>query len=268
MLEEQEQEQTESISDHIRLPIGYEVNGVRYRNVVIDELLGLDDHLVIGKKAGKNMAKASSLVLCRTIQEIEGIVPAKKNSESMLDRSIVQNMYGPDRDFILSRVYMLSGRTETIMAGECPRCSRIWQEELALGSLPVVEWEDNKSSSLDFELEIGVADPKTGEKQKTGKIDFITGKIQELTGEVSDAAEMIDSMLVALIRDFGTFGKLTKEQAKRMKQRDRIILVDMIANDFPGIKMTKDIKCDCGRSYEARADLSSFSDGQRRRTKH
>jgi hypothetical protein len=75
-------------------------------------------------------------------------------------------------------------------------------------------------------------------------------------------------MLVALIRDFGTFGRLTKEQVKRMKQRDRMILVDAIANDFPGIKMTKEIECDCGRSYEARADLSSFSDGQRRRAKH
>lgn len=264
----EEKKKIDSISDHIRLPIGYEVDGVRYRNVVIDELLGLDDHLVIGKKAGKNSAKSTSLVLCRTIQEIEGIIPAKKNSESMLDRHIVQNMYGPDRDFILSRVYMLSGRTEAMMAGECPRCSRVWQEESSIMDLPVVEWDESKPAYLEFELEIGIVDPKTGEKQKTGKLDFMTGKIQELTGEVQDAAEMIDSMLVALIRDFGTFGNINKEQVKRMKQRDRMILVNMIANDFPGVQMTRGVSCDCGREYEIRADLSAFSDGQRRRAKH
>jgi hypothetical protein len=254
-------------SDHIRLPIGYEVDGVRYRNVVIDELLGIDDHLIIGKKAGKNAAKSETMVLCRTIQEIEGIVPQKKNSESLLDRNIVQNMYGPDRDFILSRVYMLSGRTEAMMAGECPRCARIWEEEVKIADLPVIEWSEDSPACMDFELEFGVKDPKTGEQQLIGKVDFPTGRIQELIAEIGDAAEVIDSLLTALIKDFGTLGKVNKEQVKRMKQRDRVNIIDLIANGFPGLKMLQTVNCDCGREYETRADLSAFLGGQRRKAK-
>jgi hypothetical protein len=256
-------------SDHVRLPIGYEVDGVRYRDVIIDELTGIDDHLVVSKKVGKNTAKATSLVLCRTIQEIVGAVPMKKNPESLLSNHIVQQMYGPDRDYLLSRVYMLSGRDQIMLAGECPRCGRIYEEQTRIVDLDVVEWDEDAPCELDFELEVGLLEMKGDQRvyHKNGTLVFPRGKIQELSGEIDNPIEAIDSLMCSCIKQIGTLSSVSKDQVKRLKSRDRESIMATIQNEFPGLHPWKEVKCDCGRHYDVRADLSAFFGGRRKKGK-
>jgi hypothetical protein len=255
------------ISDQVRLPIGLDINGVRYRNIVIDELTGVDDHLVSDKKNGNNASKASSKVLCRVIQEIEGVVPRKKNPSSMIEREFIQKMYGPDRDYIMARVYMLSGRDEIMLAGECPRCERVWEEKALLSEIPVVEWDDDHELELPFELPKGVFDEKTSEYQKKGFLKVPTGKIQEMSGELQ-GADSIDAILCACVKQLGTFPSLDRVRVMNMVSRDREVLLEMIQHDFPGLHPWKEVHCQCGRNFDIRADMTAFFGGRRKKEKN
>ena len=255
------------ISDQVRLPIGIDIDGTRYRNVVIDELTGVDDHLVSDKKNGNNSAKASSKVLCRVIQEIEGLVTRKKNPSSLIERDVVQKMYGPDRDYIMARVYMLSGRDEIMLAGECPRCERVWEEKALLSDMEVIEWDDSHDLDLPFSLPKGIFDEKTSSYQKDGFLKVPTGKIQELSGDLQ-GADAVDALLCSCITKLGSFLSLDRNRVMNMVSRDRDVLLEMIQHDFPGLHPWKEVKCQCGRDFLVRADMTAFFGGRRKKEKN
>jgi hypothetical protein len=257
-------------SDAVTLPVGLEIDGVRYRKVFIDELTGTDDHLLAGKKASKNASKSTSNVLARCIQEIEGVVPRKKNPDALIDVSLVQKMYGMDRDFILAKIHQLSGKNELVLAGSCPRCKAIYEENGTIDTLDVVEWPEDKPCEVPFELEIGIPQVVNGNTiwHKNGILQFVTGKIQELSGEIDNAADQIDALLCASIKQVGDMTAVDRTQVKKMRSRDRQALLEIIQYDYPGMKMWKTVACEnCDREFEAQADITSFFGGSGRRKK-
>jgi hypothetical protein len=255
-------------SDSITLPVGLEIDGARYRKVFIDELTGTDDHLLSGKKSSKNASKCTSNILARCIQEIEGVVPRKKNPDALIDVSIVQKMYGMDRDFIFAKIHQLSGKNDLVIAGSCPRCGVVYEEEGNLDSLEVVEWPEDKSCEVPFELEIGIPQVVNGNTiwHKNGILKFVTGKVQELSGDIDNMADQIDALLCASIKQVGDMTAVDRTQVKKMRSRDRQTLLEIIQYDYPGMRMWKTVSCDkCDREFEAHADIASFFGGSGRK---
>lgn len=256
--------------DTVRLPVGISKDGIRYREVTIEEMCGIDEHLVAKKDSQNNGALATSRVLCRCIQEVEGLLPKKRNPEAQFDRSLAKALVQPDRDFLLSRIQLLGGNDWVTMAGKCPRCNAVWEESTRLSSLPVNEWPDDKPLYLEFELIRGVPIKEKGEivgVAKKGKLRFPTGKDQEMSGSFYSLAEQMDGMLAACIFDLEGIGTLDSETVKRLKSIDRQYLMDMVGRQLPGLRQWKEVKCDCGKTFAISVDLTSFFDARRRREK-
>lgn len=252
-------------SDRVLLPVGLDIDGTRYREVYIDELCGIDDFNMADKKLGNNSAKASTVVLARCIQEITGLIPRKKNSESKLEIDVLRRMTSIDRDYLLARIYYLSGREMSSIVGICPRCNSVWEEVISLQDLPVYAWPEDKPLHVSFELPAGMKDPKTGEIQKKGSFRFPTGRDQELMASIENSSQAVDSLFSACIFGLGTLEKVDSESVKRLKHRDRLALLEVIQHEFPGLRQWKEVTCGCGRDFEIRLDLTSFFGSQSRK---
>ena len=251
----------------VRLPVGLPKDGVRYRDVEIDEMTGIDDHLISSKKVGNNGAKGLTLVICRCTQSVEGFHPftSKTSTDKQFDRSLGRNMTQPDRDFLISRIFMLSGRNDTVMAGKCS-CGVIHQEEVRYSELPVVEWPDDAPLYIEFELEKGVPD-KTGTFHKIGKVRFPRGSDQERAGGMTDPAAITDAMFAACIIELGDLEGVDQEMVKRMTRSDREILWTALRDKLPGVKQWKIIQCECGLDVEVKVDQNSFFTARRSKGK-
>jgi len=250
------------MSDTVRLPVGLEVDGVRYRSVVIDEMTGIDDHNIAGKKAGNNGAKGITVLLSRCVQEVEGYLDRKANPEKMLDRSFARRLTVIDRDFLLTQIYMYSGDNSVVLAGQCPRCGIPWEEDGRLSDLEVVEWPEDKPLEIEFELPRGYL--KDGKTHKKGSLRFPTGKEQELIGEMQNPAQIFDALFASCLLRLGDLEHFDQEMMKRMKSADRRYLMNYLQSAFPGVRQWKAVRCKCGREFEIHADLTSFFDGGRR----
>lgn len=252
--------------DTVRLPVGIEVDGTRYRNVVIDELSGVDDHNLASKKTGNNGAKGTTIVLCRCVQEVDGLLKAKQNPEKLFDRSFARKMTVIDRDFLLAKIYQLGGENEVVMAGECPRCQKAWEEDALLSDLEVIEWPEDEPLELEFELPAGYTHiEKNGERtlHKKGVIRFATGSDQEQVAELSNPAQAFDAMFAACIKKLGDLESIDQEVVKRFKSRDRRYLMQFLQLNLPGLRQWKIVKCSCGREFDITTDLTAFFDGRR-----
>jgi hypothetical protein len=253
----------DAISDQLRLPVGaIGDDGMRYRDVVIDEMIGIDDHNIASKKTGKNAAKGITVLISRCVQEVEGLIPKKKNPEKMLDRSFARKLTIVDRDFLLTRIHMVSGEKEVVMAGVCPRCNEAWEEPEQLANLPLIEWPDDAPLELEFELPRGYI--KDGKTHKKGKIRFPTGKEQEMIGAIHNPAEIFDALFASCLIHLGDLTSFNQEMMKRMKASDRRYLMRQLQRSVPGLRQWKTVKCDCGREFDIHADLTSFFDGGRK----
>jgi hypothetical protein len=259
----------QEISDHVILPVGIKKDGQLYRELYIEQMCGIDDHNIASKARNKNGSVAVSLVLCRCIQEIPGLLARKTNSEKMFDRALARAMCVPDRDYVLSRIYMLSGQDDAIMAGECQRCERAWEEDVKLSELPIIAWNEDKPWEISFKLNRGFAVNEGGETifHKEGNLRFPTGKDVETLGNISNMAEAVDAIVAACITKVGDLSSVDQEMVKRLTSLDRQELMTSIQNDLPGMRQWKEVRCQCGATVEVRLDLSSFLNVRRRKTK-
>lgn len=262
----EEQATAPEVSDHVTLPVGVEdASGVRHREVIIDEMSGIDDELVSGKKAGGNGAKGLTLVLCRCIQSIEGMVEQKKNPESLIERDIVRRMTQADRDYLVSRIFMLGGSDEATMQGSCPRCGISNEEEIHMSDLPVIQWPADKPLEIPFELPIGYRQTGRGPDvvHKTGVMRLINGVDQENLAQLGGAA-IVTGLLAMCVKKLGTLENMDQEIAKRLKSRDRRYLMELLRTETPGLRQWKTVSCSgCSREMAIRVDMTSFFDSRK-----
>lgn len=256
--------------DTVELPVGIRKDGEVYRTVVIDELGGIDDHLVASPKARGNGAKAMSLVLCRSVQEVPGLLRAKQNPDKLFNIEFARAMTEIDRTFLTTRIFMLSGRNASAYVGMCRHCKTMHNEPVYLSNIPVVQWPDDKPTEIPFKLRTGFRERlDTGEYayHKEGVLQFPTGKIAELLGSITNEAEATDSLFAACIRSVGSYGRIDTTMAKALKRTDREELMYSLSESLPGIRQGKWITCTCGMDVELNLDLVSFFDARRRRMK-
>lgn len=252
------------VSDHVRLPVGIEIAGVRYRDVIIDEMGGQDEKLAGDKKkTGGNGAKGMTLVLCRSIQAIAGLVEQKKNPNSLIDRKYVRGMYQVDRDFLVSRIQMLADKDETRMQAQCI-CKTIYEEDVLLSELKVREHPDDAPCELSFTLPRGYLEVvKRGDNvlHREGILRFPIGSDQEAVSPIAKNNQGLGmtAMLAATITKLGTLENIDQDVTGNMKSRDRRYLFNQIRDDMPGLVQWKPVECyECGRDLEAVVDLSGF----------
>lgn len=253
-------------SEYVRLPVGYEKDGVRYRNVVIDELSGVDEALMSNKKkTGGNQAKGLTLVLARAIQEIEGLVPRKSNPDTPIDPQIPRMMYQVDRDFLISRVQMLSDRDETVMRGTCTKCRATHEQEALISERPIKEWPDDQPLEMEFELKKGYAEIIKGQDpvyHTKGTLRLPRGRDQEAVAALSqdNPGQAMTAILAACIKNLGTLDHIDQTIAARLKGRDRRYLFNLIRDKAPGVKVWDFVTCyNCGNpEVEVILDLSGF----------
>lgn len=256
----------EELSDHVTLPIGIEKDGIRYREVVIDELGGTDEQLIANKKkTGGNSAKGLTLVLCRSIQEIDGLVSRKRKPEAMLDRSLIRGMYQVDRDFLFSRIQLLTGNDETQMRGQCKRCKEIIEEDCMISEIPIVQWPADQPCELEFSLPRGYHEPQRGGPPKVhrdGVLRFPRGIDQENAAPIAatNTGKALTAMLAACITKLGTLENVDTAITERLKSRDRAYLFRLLREKLPGMRSWKVLPCwNCGNEeVETIVDISAF----------
>jgi hypothetical protein len=256
--------------DTVELPVGIRKDGQVYRTVVIDELGGVDDRLVADSKVRGNGAKAMSLVICRSVQEVPGLLKQKQNPDKMFNREFARAMTEIDRVFLITRIFMLSGRNESAFVGTCRHCKTVHYEKVYLSNLKVDKWPDDKPPEIEFRLKGGFKERKdNGEYiyHRDGVLSFPTGKTSELIGKITNEAEALDSMLASCIKNVGTYGRVDSSMAQALKKTDREELLYSLSDGLPGIKQGKWITCECGVDLELSLDLVSFFDGRRRRAR-
>jgi hypothetical protein len=254
-------------SEFIRLPIGIEKDGTRYRDIVVDELNGVDEELLSNKKkTGGNQAKGLTMILARSIQEISGLVERKSNPDTPIDHQIPRMMYQVDRDYVFSRIQILSERDETVLTATCPKCGELYEENILMSERPVKEWPEDTPLELKFELPRGYTEinRKTKEQitHKTGVIRFPLGRDQEAVGTIikHNQGKAMTAILAACIKSLGTLDSIDQQITARLKGRDRKHLFKLIRDQAPGMKIWETVTCyECGyEGLEAVVDFSGF----------
>jgi hypothetical protein len=244
-------------TDRVLLPVGLEVEGKRYRTVVIDEKCGLDDENVAAPRIRNNGARAVSQVLRRCIQEIPGVLPRKKDPYSLIKPRFVQDMYTVDRDFLFLSVQLLSMDESFTQESPCPACGEAQEQLVEIAALDVYEWEEGQDACLELELPVGVPDGE-GTMHKSLVWKFPTGHLQERLAALPKH-QVPTTMMAACTERLGSLDGLDTEAARRMRNRDRAYLLNAVRHQMPGVDLRLDMFCDnCKHEWDGDVDLTRF----------
>lgn len=246
------------ISDRVTLPIGIDVDGKRYREVVIDEMTGIDEENLASKKVRNNGAKAITLLLRRCIQEIPGVMPRKKNPMGLCDENLIRDMYVADRDYLMLCIRALSGKSETLLEFACKECGQAQSEVVSLDNLEVYEWDDSDPEVF-IELPRGFLDPVDNEFKNKLVWRFINGKAQEGISTLPEG-QMGSAMIVAGLRSVENMTHLpSMEEVRRLSLRDREVIANAIVECNVGADPSVDCTCEaCGAEQKIEVNLAGF----------
>jgi hypothetical protein len=245
-------------SDRVTLPIGVTVDGKRYREVVIDEMTGVDEENLASKKVRNNGAKAITLLLRRCIQEIPGVMERKKNPMALCDEAIIRSMYVADRDYLMLCIRAISGKAETLLEYNCQACNAPQAEVVRVDNLDVYEWDDS-DPEVYIELPRGFLDPTDNQYKNKLVWRFIDGKAQE---NISAAPEnqMGSAMIVSGLRSVEGMDHLpSTEDVRRLSLRDREAIADAIVSCNVGADPNIECVCSaCGDVQKVEINLAAF----------
>lgn len=257
-------------NDRVVLPIGLEIDGVRYRNVVIDEMTGIDEENLSSRKVRNNGAKAITLLLRRCIQSIEGVIEQKRDPLSLIDEKYVRNMYVADRDFLVMCIRTLSGDSELLMNVSCPSCSSEVDKMIDLKELDVYEWDENEPVEITVDLPRGFYNKETQQYNSRIRWGFPKGVAQERLASLPENEMGTNLIAIGLKGVEGRESIPSADDVRRLSVRDRGALADEIVQNSVGVETKIDLMCDaCGHEFDAEVNTVGFSNlGQRKTQKH
>lgn len=246
-------------NEKVILPIGVDVDGVRYREVVIDEMTGVDEENLTSKKVKNNSAKGVTLLLQRCIQEITGLVEKKRNRLGLIDEKIVRQMFVADRDFLMLSIKMLSNQERFDSHVSCGSCGHPNEINVDLKELDVYEWEEDAPVEVEIELPRGFYQEKTETYHNKITWAFPTGKTQELLARVAQN-QMATSMLTSGIKKVeGMEFTPSTEDVRRLSSRDRNMFAHLIMREQVGVDTHIEFVCEsCESEEEGQLSLMGF----------
>ena len=244
-------------SDTVVLPIGLEVDGVRYRNIRISEMNGYDEENLASRKVRNNGAKGQSILLRRCIQEIDGLIPRKENPNELIKEKLVLDMCSYDRDFLFFSIRSLGGVPDIEVSFECNSCGAENIETISVEDLEVYEWPEEESLEIPFEMRNGIYEEN--KLHKAGIWSFLTGRQQEQLAKVPSERLLSASMVMCISKLGEMQSKPTEEQFKRLSTAERTDLLEQISAEAPGVQTTLNLCCaECGIMQETALDVSRF----------
>lgn len=247
-----------TISNEVVLPVGIRIDGKVYREIVIDAMNGYDEENMSSKAVKNNGAKALTILLRRSIQEIKGLIPRKRNSAELIDERVVREMFSYDRDFLFFCIRAL-GDTEKLDLNQvvCPECDSDNQYEIDITQLDVYDWADSELPQLEIEFSKGFMD--NGQRHKLATWNFLTGKQQEHLSNLEGSQILTSSLSLGLKSVVGLDYVPTDEQIRRMSSDERIDAFKQIAEQAPGLQTDIELECQsCGHRHRFGIDVTSF----------
>lgn len=243
-------------SDQIKLPVGLEIDGIRYRDVVIDERCGVDDENAASRKIKNNGAKAMTVVLRRIIQGIPGLVEQKKDPYSLIEARYVREMFAVDRDSVFIGAMLLGADAEFTQESRCPSCNAINEDVVDPHELDVYEWPEDQPAELNMVLPVGVRDG-SGALHREFVWRFPTGLDQEKLAAVPRNT-FATTLIATCCKKLGSLDRRPDTEAiRRMKSRDRAFLLNTVRHQMPGIDLRLDCACEaCGQEWDGDVDLT------------
>jgi len=256
-------------NDRVVLPIGLEIDGIRYRNVVIDEMTGIDEENLSSRKVRNNGAKAITLLLRRCIQSIEGVLEQKRDPLALIDEKYVRNMYVADRDFLIMCIRTISGDSELLMNMNCPSCGSEIDKLVNLKELDVYEWDENEPVEITVDLPRGFYNQETQQYNNRVRWGFPKGVAQERLASLPENEMGTNLIAIGLRSVEGREGIPSSDEVRRLSVRDRGALADAIVENMVGVETKIDICCDnCGHEFDSEVNTVGFSNlGQRKTQK-
>jgi hypothetical protein len=246
-------------SEVVTLPIGIEdQSGRRFREVIIDEMTGVDEENIASKKIRNNGAKAVTVLLQRCIQAIPGLVEKKKRSTDLIDIRIIQSLFTADRDFLFFCIRALSMDDTFTTKIACPKCGEVEEHSYNVADLDVLDLPEEDSPTLEVELPRGFEDEE-GNMHTKVTWAYPTGKQQEALAGMT-AAKMGTAMLSMCIQSVeGLAVRPDSEMVRRLRTRDRMALMAAVHDNTPGVDLRQDYDCaECDHAWEGAIDIQSF----------
>ncbi len=244
-------------SEHVVLPIGLDIEGVRYREVIIDEMTGYDDEALANKKHRNNGAKAMSDLLRRCIQAIPGLVPQKKKRYSKIDRKYVLSMYAADRDFLFLSIRALGMEPSFDLPISCPRCGEEHEHEIVIAEMDVLEMEPGTEAALQVTLPKGFESDGKFLPVVTWK--FPNGNQQERIASMP-RNKVATATITSCIHEVEGLGRRPDtEMVRRLRTRDRMFLMQCVREYTPGVDLRIECFCsECQHEWVGEVDPSHF----------
>lgn len=253
-------------SDRVFMPIGIDKDGQRYREVVIDEMTGIDEENLASPKARNNASKAVTLLLRRCIQEIPGVMPRKSNRMSLCDESLVRDMFVADRDFLMLCIRALSSKSELPMHFFCISCATSQEVEIPLDTLDVYEWDDTPAE-LTIEMPKGFYDQLDNQYKNKMVWGFPRGKDQEKLSQLQPH-QAGSGVIVSTLKSVENMEHLpTMEDVRRLPLRDRQVIAETITDNHVGVSNSAIVSCpSCSAENTVEVDFTGFFSLDRHKT--
>lgn len=247
-------------SDKVLLPIGIEYNGTRYREVIIDEMTGIDEENLSSRKVKNNGAKAITLLLRRCIQEIPGVLDRKSDPLSLVSEQLVRNMYVADRDFLVMCIRVMSGDSEVLTSVDCPSCGETTDNLIDLKDMDVYEWDENVPVEISVDLPRGFYDKESSQYCKRLTWQFLKGVNQEKIAALPENEVGTNLIAIGLKSVEGLSHLPSPDDVRRLSVRDRNAFADVIVENAVGVDTKVEIMCDaCGHEFHTEVNTVGFS---------
>ena len=246
-------------SDKVILPIGIEVDGIRYREVIIDEMTGVDEENLVSKKVRNNGAKAVTLLLQRCIQEVTGLIDRKSNSLSLIDERIVRNMYVADRDYLTICIRALSDRSEFESEVTCPSCNSSSNLNMDVKEMDVYDWDEESPAQIELELPRGFWSKETNSYHSKITWKFPKGSTQEKLSSLPEDQIATRSMLAGIVKVEGMSSLPTAEDVRRLSLRERRAFAEALSAESVGVDTKISLTCpDCSHEFSTEVSMMNF----------
>lgn len=250
----------------VMLPVGIEVDGQRFKRVIVDEMCGYDEENLASPEVKGNASKANTILLRRIIQEIPGYLSRKSNRYGLVDEDLVRNMFQVDRDAAIIGMLKYSDDPTTVEKLTCPDCG-VTQPPLTvdLRNLTFRELGSEDSAGFSFVLPRGI--PEGASLYKDGFFRFPRGAdIEEIAAVAAQNVADAQTRLMFRCMKINDDGfVLDREALKRMPKSDRDYVTWLLAKNLPGYQTRLSLTCfNCGSEVKGHVDIAAFFDSTRK----
>lgn len=240
----------EQVGYTFTLPGGLRMNGQVLREVVMDEMTGVDEERIANPGLAGNGGKIMTALLTGVVKSIGG---------KPVTSEMIRNLFIGDRDFLMLKLRIITSGNEYPTQADCPKCNAKLNLVVNLDDLEIKKLDDGKGSAIPFTLTKGYRDTK-GAVHKEGTLKLPTGIEQEfLSSEGSkNMAVATTHLITSCCTRLGDLDMITNEVIRKLTTKDREMIAMTLRDNMPGPVMEFDISCTCGNKWTSPIAVADF----------